>query len=101
MPEVDGCRPDMRAVREGLQTGAAHWALANLTPRRARRSRLGVTGCGAILVRPAKLFWSSRMMSRTLGGGFDGGAESAPDAAPLNAGKPQSKTSRVTRRFMV
>ena len=41
-PVVNGRRPDSRAVRDGLQVGAARDAREKTVPSRARRSRFGV-----------------------------------------------------------
>ena len=35
------------AVRDGLQTGAAHWAVANVTPREARNARVSAAAWNA------------------------------------------------------
>jgi hypothetical protein len=41
-PVVNGRRPDSRAVRDGLQVGAARYAGVKTVPSRARRSVFGV-----------------------------------------------------------
>ena len=46
MPVVEGRMPLMKAVRDGLQSGAGHCALRKVTPRAASLSRLGVLACG-------------------------------------------------------
>ena len=46
MPVVEGRRPVMRLLRDGLQSGAWQWALVKSVPRAARRSMFGVFACG-------------------------------------------------------
>src|SRR3954465_14062840 len=100
MPVVDGRNPDRIAVREGLQTGAGHCAFAKVTPRFARRSRFGVTGCGARSVRPANPFSSSRMMTSTLGGGFAAESDFVPAAMPQDAASAPIRTRVITCEFI-
>ena len=62
---LDGRIPDMRAVRDGLQAGAAQYALEKLTPQLARRSRCGVIVCGLRCKCPTQWFKSSMAMKST------------------------------------
>ena len=66
-PEVDGRIPVIIATREGLQEGAAQWALVNNRPRLASRSMFGVY---TPLRPPRQLvqsFRSSTEMNKTFG----------------------------------
>jgi hypothetical protein len=68
MPVVDGRKPVIIAVRDGLQTVDGLWALVKVIPIRPRRSKLGV--CAFSEYPPKELiqsFMSSRAMNRTLG----------------------------------
>src|SRR4051794_20032610 len=100
MPVVDGRNPQKIAVRDGLQTGAGHCALAKTTPRLASRSRFGVTGCGARSVRPAKAFSSSRTMTSTFGGGLAVDAGFVSAAKEVNAVSPQHRMGRKMHFFI-
>ena len=46
MPVVVGRKLSSRLVREGLQRGDWQWALMNVVPRAASRSRCGVLAIG-------------------------------------------------------
>src|SRR5512133_425853 len=67
MPVAPGRLPLSNAARDGLQTGAAQWALVKVTPSFARRSRLGVLVCTLRPKWPTQWFRSSTGKKRTLG----------------------------------
>ena len=58
----------MTATREGLQEGAAQWALVNKVPRAAKRSRFGVWTPLRPPMQLTQSFRSSTAMNNTLGG---------------------------------
>ena len=74
MPVVEGRRPVIRLVREGLHSGDWAWAFVKRVPRRARASMCGVRTCGCPPRAPIQSFWSSMAMNRMFGfvgsGGF-------------------------------
>ena len=57
----------MSAARDGLQTGAAQYALVNSIPFDASRSRFGVLTSGWPPRQPIQSFKSSIAMKRTFG----------------------------------
>src|SRR6478609_8470721 len=67
-PVSNGCRPLKTAAREGLQSGAAQWALEKRMPRLARRSMLGDFAWGWPPRQPIQSLRSSIAMKSTLGG---------------------------------
>ena len=67
MPVLLGRLPVKVATRDGLQTGAAQWALVNNKPRFASRSMFGVLASGWPSRQPTQSFMSSAMIIRTLG----------------------------------
>ena len=68
MPVVEGLRPVMIAVRDGLHNGAAQYACSKRTPFSARRS---IWGCllpaGGPPRQPTQSFKSSTARNRTFG----------------------------------
>src|SRR6056297_2392844 len=67
MPVVDGLSPVMSDARDGPQSGAWQWALANKTPSAASRSMLGVMALGCPFIHPSQSFKSSMQIIKTLG----------------------------------
>src|SRR5678816_2418363 len=67
MPVVFGRSPLRSAAREGLQSGAAQWALVNVTPIAASRSIFGVLVCLFRARCPTQWFRSSTGIKRTFG----------------------------------
>ena len=64
---VYGLSPVISDARDGPQSGAWQWALANKTPCSANRSMLGVLALGCPFIHPSQSFKSSMQIMRTLG----------------------------------
>src|SRR5918994_2952021 len=84
----------MRAARDGLHTGAAQYALVNVTPIPARRSMFGVLVCLLRPRWPTQWFKSSTAMKSTFG--FFGGSAAIPDPAASKAAATAESVRRIT-----
>ncbi len=87
MPVVEGLRPVIKLVRDGLHKGAWQWALVKVVPFAAKRSMYGVFTCGCPLKGATQSFKSSMAIKRIFG--FS--------AAPVGeVERPNALKSRIT-----
>ena len=73
--------PVIKAVREGLQDGAAQYAFVNSTPLAAKRSMFGVFTSGCPPRHPIQSLRSSTAMKSTFGRFLSAAGRRAPAAA--------------------
>ena len=97
MPVVEGLKPSMRLVREGLHSGACVWAFVKVVPRDAKRLICGVCTCGWPPSGSTQSLRSSMAMKRILGlMTLVPASEHAAKATGMSAAR--RKRVRVSRR---